>query len=102
VILEAQASGLATVAVARGGPLSLIEDRVSGLLREPRAEELADAVLELAGSPLLRERLAGSALRAARARTWEHALELLADGYDRALRDHDAQRPYAGVGDRAA
>jgi glycosyltransferase involved in cell wall biosynthesis/predicted metal-dependent phosphoesterase TrpH len=102
VILEAQASGLPTVAVARGGPLSLIEDRVSGLLCEPDAELLADAVLELARSPLLRERLAGAALRAARTRTWEHALALLAHGYDRALRGHDAGRPYAGVGDRAA
>jgi glycosyltransferase involved in cell wall biosynthesis/predicted metal-dependent phosphoesterase TrpH len=102
VILEAQASGLPVVAVARGGPLSLIEERVSGLLCEPDAERLADAVVELAGSPLLRERLAGAALRAARQRTWEHALELLADGYDRALLDHDAQRPSTGVGDRAA
>jgi len=102
VILEAQASGLPAVALARGGPLSLIEDRVSGLLCEPDAELLADAVLELAGSPLLRERLAGAGLRAARQRTWEHALELLADGYSRALFDHDAQRPFTGVGDRAA
>ena len=62
VILEAQASGLPTVAVARGGPLSLIEDRVTGLLCEPDPRPLADAVLELAGSPLLRERLARSAL----------------------------------------
>jgi glycosyltransferase involved in cell wall biosynthesis/predicted metal-dependent phosphoesterase TrpH len=102
VILEAQASGLPTVAVARGGPLSLIEDRVSGLLCEPDAERLADAVLELASSPLLRERLAGAALRAARMRTWEHALALLAEGYNRALPNHDAQRPFTGVGDRAA
>jgi glycosyltransferase involved in cell wall biosynthesis/predicted metal-dependent phosphoesterase TrpH len=102
VILEAQASGLPTVAVARGGPLSLIEDRVSGLLCEPDAGRLADAVVELSGSPLLRERLAGAGLRAARERTWEHALELLADGYSRALLDHDARRPFTGVGDRAA
>jgi glycosyltransferase involved in cell wall biosynthesis/predicted metal-dependent phosphoesterase TrpH len=102
VILEAQASGLPTVAVARGGPLSLIEDRVSGLLCEPHTDALADAVLELAGSPLLRERLAGAALRAARTRTWEQALTLLAHGYDRALRNHDAGRPHAGVGNRAA
>ena len=102
VILEAQASGLPVVAVARGGPLSLIEERVSGLLCEPDAERLAGAVVELAGSPLLRERLAGAGLRAARQRTWEHALELLADGYDHALNDDDAQRPFTGVGDRAA
>ena len=68
VILEAQASGLPVLAVAAGGPLELIEDRVSGLLREADSEQLASALLELAGSPPLRERLAGAALdRRARA-----------------------------------
>ncbi|HEX7609938.1 MAG TPA: glycosyltransferase, partial [Solirubrobacteraceae bacterium] len=85
VILEAQASGLPVVAVARGGPLSLIEDRASGLLCEPDAELLAAAVLELSGSPLLCEHLALTALRCARERTWEEALARLADGYIRAL-----------------
>jgi glycosyltransferase involved in cell wall biosynthesis/predicted metal-dependent phosphoesterase TrpH len=85
VILEAQASGLPVIAVAAGGPLSLVEDRVSGLLREADAPALADAVLELARSRLLREQLARGGLRSARARTWERTLELLADGYRRAL-----------------
>ncbi len=86
VILEAQASGLPVVAVAAGGPLSLIEDRVSGLLRAPDPDALAQAVLELADSPLLRERLARAGLASVRARTWERALERLAEGYRRVLR----------------
>jgi glycosyltransferase involved in cell wall biosynthesis/predicted metal-dependent phosphoesterase TrpH len=37
VVLEAQASGVPVVAVDAGGPRSLIEDRVSGILCPPRA-----------------------------------------------------------------
>ncbi len=85
VILEAQASGLPVIAVAKGGPVSLIEHRVSGLLCEARAGELAEAMLELAGSPLLRERLSAAGLAAVRGRTWEQALERLGEGYQRAL-----------------
>ena len=91
VVLEAQASGLPVVAVAEGGPLSLIEDRVSGLLCVPEARALADAVLELAASPALRDRLASGGLQAVRERTWERALARLGDGYRRAL----------GAGERA-
>jgi glycosyltransferase involved in cell wall biosynthesis/predicted metal-dependent phosphoesterase TrpH len=85
VILEAQASGLPVIAVAQGGPVSLIEHRVSGLLCEPDPEALADAVVELTGSPLLRERLATAGLAAVRTRTWERALQRLAEGYERVL-----------------
>jgi glycosyltransferase involved in cell wall biosynthesis/predicted metal-dependent phosphoesterase TrpH len=104
VILEAQASGLPVVALARGGPLSLIEDRVSGLLCEPDAGQLAEAVVELARSPLLRTRLSTAALAAARRRTWERTLERLAAGYDHALTAQHAGRPSRGTGtsDRAA
>jgi glycosyltransferase involved in cell wall biosynthesis/predicted metal-dependent phosphoesterase TrpH len=85
VILEAQASGLAVVAVAAGGPLSLIENRVNGLLCDPDAQALAGALLELADSPRLRERLAGAGLATVRERTWEQALERLGAGYRHAL-----------------
>ncbi len=103
VILEAQASGLPVIAVAEGGPLSLVEHRVSGLLCAADANELAGAMLELAGSPLLREHLSQGALRAARPRTWEQALTRLADGYRQALLDHETKdRLHAGRGDRAA
>jgi glycosyltransferase involved in cell wall biosynthesis len=85
VILEAQASGLPVIAVAEGGPLSLIEHRVSGLLCAANAEELAGAVLELCGSPLLGERLTVAGLASVRTRTWERALERLGEGYARVL-----------------
>ncbi|HEY2536136.1 MAG TPA: glycosyltransferase [Solirubrobacteraceae bacterium] len=85
VILEAQASGLPVIAVAQGGPLSLIEHRVSGLLCEADADALAGAVLEVVDSPLLRERLALAGLTSARGRTWERALARLGEGYARAL-----------------
>ncbi|HXB15541.1 MAG TPA: glycosyltransferase [Solirubrobacteraceae bacterium] len=85
VILEAQASGLPVLAVAEGGPLSLIEDGVTGLLRPGDAGVLAEALLELAAAPLRRRALAAAALRVVSGRTWERALELLAGGYERAL-----------------
>jgi glycosyltransferase involved in cell wall biosynthesis len=103
VILEAQASGLPVIAVAEGGPVSLIEDLVSGLLCDADAQALGHAILDLAASPLLREHLSRGALRAVRLRTWERTLERLADGYRRALAGHDAQRELgAGAGERAA
>ena len=102
VILEAQASGLPVIALAAGGPLSLIEDRVSGLLCDADAEQLAGAMLELAGSPLLREHLARAALRSVRLRTWERTLQRLADGYRRALSSHHGHRLPTGASDRAA
>ena len=85
VLLEAQASGLPVVAVAEGGPCSIVRSGVTGLLRGPDADELASAVCELAGSPALRERLAHNALEAVRDRTWDAALERLADGYRGAI-----------------
>jgi glycosyltransferase involved in cell wall biosynthesis/predicted metal-dependent phosphoesterase TrpH len=85
VILEAQASGLPVIAVAEGGPLSLIEDRVTGLLCRADAPALAGALLELAGAPLLRGTLSRAALTSVRERTWERALERLGEGYRRAL-----------------
>ena len=61
--------------------------------------------IELLASPLLHARLAGAALAAARARTWEHALARLAAGYRLALEGHGKERPHGAqseVRDRAA
>ncbi len=102
MILEAQASGLPVVAVAQGGPLTLIEHRVSGLLCDAAPQALADAVIELAGSPLLRRRIAAASLARVRERTWEAAMERLADGYERVLRGvAEAERSDAQAGNAA-
>jgi glycosyltransferase involved in cell wall biosynthesis len=87
VILEAQASGLPVVAVGEGGPATLVDDGETGLLRPARADALADAVLALAATPLLRQRLARNALAEVGVRTWEASMELLAAGYRAALTD---------------
>ncbi|MEA2218967.1 MAG: hypothetical protein QOJ35_1593 [Solirubrobacteraceae bacterium] len=85
VLLEAQASGLAVLAVAEGGPTSIVTDGVTGRLCPADAGALAAVLCELAAAPLQRERLARSALEAVRQRTWERSLRRLADGYRRAL-----------------
>lgn len=85
VLLEAQASGLAVVAVNEGGPTSIVEDGVSGRLCSADADALAATVNELASQPLVRERLAIGGLNSVRERTWDAALRRLADGYRQAL-----------------
>jgi glycosyltransferase involved in cell wall biosynthesis/predicted metal-dependent phosphoesterase TrpH len=92
VVLEAGASGLPVVAVGEGGPAALIENRHTGILCRPDADHLAGAVLQLASSPALRQRLGEAAARAARSRSWERALEQLAGGYRRALAEPAAAR----------
>jgi glycosyltransferase involved in cell wall biosynthesis len=94
------------LAVAEGGPLSLIEDGVTGLLREADASILAGALVELASSPLLLERLSRAALASVRQRTWERALERLGEGYRRVLSpeagDAGADAAKAGIADLSA
>jgi glycosyltransferase involved in cell wall biosynthesis/predicted metal-dependent phosphoesterase TrpH len=85
VVLEAGASGLPVVAIAEGGPASLVENRHTGMLCKADPDHVAGTVLQLASSPLLRRHLGASARRAAGERCWEHALEQLASGYRRAL-----------------
>jgi glycosyltransferase involved in cell wall biosynthesis len=85
VILEAQASGLPVVAVAAGGPAELVEDGRSGVLCPARVDELAGAVVSLAGSRAARDRLARGGLAAVADRSWEASLARLAAGWYRAL-----------------
>jgi glycosyltransferase involved in cell wall biosynthesis/predicted metal-dependent phosphoesterase TrpH len=81
VLVEAGASGLPAVAVAEGGPTSIVIDGETGRLCEPDPEMLAAAVLQLADAPTWRGKLGRQAVVAARSRTWEAAMGELADGY---------------------
>jgi glycosyltransferase involved in cell wall biosynthesis/predicted metal-dependent phosphoesterase TrpH len=85
VLLEAQASGLPVVAVAKGGPASLIEHGETGLLAPANADQLAGALLSIVNAPLLAERLRRCALAAVSDRTWDASLQQLAGGYRTAL-----------------
>jgi glycosyltransferase involved in cell wall biosynthesis/predicted metal-dependent phosphoesterase TrpH len=90
VVLEAQASGLPVIAVGEGGPASLIADGETGLLCRPDADALASAVISVVTQPLLAARLRCAALQAVGGRSWEAALQRLADGYQRVLREREA------------
>ena len=85
VVLEAQASGLPVVAVAAGGPPSLIADGETGRLAAADPAALAGAMLELVGDDLHRERIRRAALSAVRGHTWDGSMEQLAAGYRAAL-----------------
>ncbi len=108
VILEAQASGLPVIAVARGR--AAVADRGPRERPAVRARRRARSPTRCSswrGSPLLREHLAAAPCALRALRTWERTLERLADGYERVLGDRRAQaatlddRP-VGAGSRAA
>jgi glycosyltransferase involved in cell wall biosynthesis len=101
VIAEAQASGLPVVAVAEGGPGSLIRDGHTGWLRPADADSLAGALCQLAASSFMRERVARGALAEGRDRSWDHALRQLAAGWDRAL-GQAGRAPSSGAASLAA
>ncbi len=92
VLVEAGASGLPSVAVDEGGPSSIVVDGETGRLCGPDPGLLAAAVLQLADSPAWRAKLGRQAMGAARARTWEAAMNQLADGYDRVIEPADQPR----------
>ena len=61
VLLEAMAVGVPVIATRLGGPLEIIEDRVSGLLVEPRQPaQLAHALAELLDDPQLGQAIGGA------------------------------------------
>ena len=92
VLVEAGASGLPSVAVNEGGPSSIVIDGETGRLCEADPGMIAAAILQLADAPAWRAKLGRQAMEAARARTWEAAMDQLADGYDRVTEPADQPR----------
>ncbi|WP_077063781.1 glycosyltransferase family 1 protein [Streptomyces sp. MP131-18] len=85
-VQEAQASGVAVVAPAVGGPLDLVEHGRTGLLVRPRdAAAVGDAVARLREAPALRAGLAAAGHAAVAGRTWEAVGDLLLGHYARLI-----------------
>lgn len=79
-VQEAQASGVPVVAPGVGGPVDLIDHRETGMLFPAGHLGLMRShVAELASQPLLRHRLAASALTVVRRRTWPRVVDHLID-----------------------
>lgn len=93
-IQEAQASGVAVVAPAAGGPLDLVRPGWTGLLYDPAdASSLRGAVLRLSGDEALRARLAANGVARVANRSWTHVIdELVAEHYAAALAGPAGQR----------
>ena len=71
-VQEAQASGVAVVAPARGGPLDLVDHGRTGLLYDPdEPGALRASVARLAGASTLRHHVATLGRRSVRGRTWQ-------------------------------
>jgi phosphatidylinositol alpha 1,6-mannosyltransferase len=82
VVLEAQASGLPTVVVDRGGPQDLVQHGVNGFVaRANDVQDIADRVAPLLLDAALRNRMGEAARRSAAPRDWEEINGTLLSSY---------------------
>ncbi|WP_431774388.1 glycosyltransferase family 4 protein [Streptomyces cucumeris] len=90
-VQEAQASGVAVVAPAAGGPLDLVAHGRTGLLVPPGdAGAVRDAVALLGADAGLRASLGRAARHAVAGRTWGAVVDQLVDHYAEVLMDRTA------------
>ena len=95
---EAAASGLPVVAPAAGGPLDLVDDRVSGfLVSAGEAGPLTEAVATLVASPGLRAAQGRAARRAMIGRTWPARCDELIEHYRAVLEGASTAAVAAGT-----
>ncbi|MQS08167.1 glycosyltransferase family 4 protein, partial [Streptomyces alkaliphilus] len=90
-VQEAQASGVAVIAPAAGGPLDLVDHDRTGLLVPPGdAGALREAVAALRDDPARRARLASAGAAAVAGRSWEAIGDRLLEHYRGVLRARTA------------
>ncbi len=91
-IQEAQASQLPVIAPARGGPMHLIEDGVTGYLVDPdQPRPYRQRLLELLGDEGLRRKVAKQARESVVGRTWERNNATLLEHYQVAISNQKAK-----------
>jgi phosphatidylinositol alpha 1,6-mannosyltransferase len=82
VVQEALASGVPAVVVDRGGPRTIVEPDVTGLIaRANDPVDLAARVGRLLRNPALRRGMGRAARRQTEGRSWERVNDVLIDGY---------------------
>ncbi|MCX8529733.1 MAG: glycosyltransferase family 1 protein [Rhodoluna sp.] len=92
-IQEAQASQLPVIAPARGGPIHLIQDGVTGFLVDPdQSRPYRARLIELLGDEVLRRRIAKQARESVLGRTWERNNDRLLEHYQNAIQDAKVRR----------
>jgi phosphatidylinositol alpha 1,6-mannosyltransferase len=96
-IQEAQASGVAVVGPAAGGPLDLIRPGETGLLFEPgQPGSLRNEVATLLDDPSMRAGMAAAGLKRVQTRTWPAVVDELVDRhYAEVMREVTAVRRVA-------
>lgn len=86
VVMEAMASGLPAIVSSHIGAAELIEDRVQGLLVDPKAKDSVRSALGwIRDHPRDAERMAGEGRRVAMASSWEACASRTAEVYDSLL-----------------
>jgi phosphatidylinositol alpha 1,6-mannosyltransferase len=81
VVLEAMASGVPVVAMARGGPRFIVEEEVTGVLAHDE-RELADATVSLVHDAARRAQMGRAARAQAEAASWDNICERLYHVYE--------------------
>lgn len=84
VVLEALASGLPVVAAAKGGPVDIVQDGVTGALVEPQNEEaFYQQIIKLVDDETYYNNARAAALAYAESQNWESLCKDLFDEYKR-------------------